>query len=69
MTLKSSITTASGKAGNRLPLVRPAHGWNYQYVTTSPGEMLAEEFLKQCFRYDQIWFSQKLHTAAVEIVP
>ena len=29
-----------------MPLVRPAHGWNYQYVTTSPGEMLAEEFLK-----------------------
>ncbi|MGO9636476.1 MAG: HigA family addiction module antitoxin [Terracidiphilus sp.] len=27
-------------------LTRPAHGWNYQYVTTSPGEMLAEEFLK-----------------------
>jgi len=27
-------------------LVRPAQGWNYQYVTTSPGEMLAEEFLK-----------------------
>jgi addiction module HigA family antidote len=26
--------------------MRPAHGWNYQYVTTSPGEMLAEEFLK-----------------------
>ena len=49
MTLKSSITTASGKGGNRVPLVpliRPAHGWNYQYVTTSPGEMLAEEFLK-----------------------
>jgi hypothetical protein len=34
------------KGGNRVPLVRPAHGWNYQYVTTSPGEMLAEEFLK-----------------------
>jgi addiction module HigA family antidote len=27
-------------------LVRPAQGWNYQYVTTSPGEMLLEEFLK-----------------------
>ena len=46
MTLKSSTTTANGKAGNRVPLVRPAHGWNYQYVTTSPGEMLLEEFLK-----------------------
>lgn len=46
MTLKSSTTTASGKGRNRVPLVRPAQGWNYQYVTTSPGEMLAEEFLK-----------------------
>jgi antitoxin HigA-1 len=46
MTSKSSITTTSAKAGDRVPLVRPAKGWNYQYVTTSPGEMLAEEFLK-----------------------
>jgi len=46
MTSKSSIITANGKAGSRVPLVRPAYGWNYQYVTTSPGEMLAEEFLK-----------------------
>jgi plasmid maintenance system antidote protein VapI len=46
MTLKSSTTTANAKAGNKVSLVRPAHGWNYQYVTTSPGEMLAEEFLK-----------------------
>ena len=45
MTLKSSITTASVKENN-LPLVRPAQGWNYQYVTASPGEMLLEEFLK-----------------------
>ncbi len=46
MTLKSSTTTGNGRAGNKVPLARPAHGWNYQYVTTSPGEMLAEEFLK-----------------------
>ena len=26
--------------------MRPAQGWNYQYVTTSPGEMLAEELLR-----------------------
>ena len=45
MTLKSSITTANGKV-NKVPLNRPARGWNYQYVTTSPGEMLEEEFLK-----------------------
>ena len=32
--------------GNSIPLVRPAQGWNYQYETTSPGEMLLEEFLK-----------------------
>jgi hypothetical protein len=37
MTLKSSTTTASGKGKNRVPMVRPAQGWNYQYVTTSPG--------------------------------
>ena len=46
MTSKSSTTTGNGKAGNKVPLVRPAHGWDYQYVTTSPGEMLTEEFLK-----------------------
>jgi len=49
MTLKSSTTTANEKAGNRVPLVpivRPVRGWDYQYVTTSPGEMLAKEFLK-----------------------
>jgi addiction module HigA family antidote len=45
MTLKSSTTTANGK-GNKVLLARPAEGWNYQYVTTSPGEMLAEEFMK-----------------------
>ena len=46
MTLKSSTTTRNGKGRNSVPLLRPVHGWNYQYVTTSPGEMLAEEFLK-----------------------
>jgi addiction module HigA family antidote len=49
MTSKSSTTTADGKAENSAPpvsLVRPAHGWDYKYVTTSPGEMLSEEFLK-----------------------
>jgi addiction module HigA family antidote len=45
MKLKSSTTTANEK-GDSVPLVRPARGWNYQYVTTSPGEMLLEEFLK-----------------------
>ncbi|MGA2350144.1 MAG: HigA family addiction module antitoxin [Terracidiphilus sp.] len=46
--MKSSKPTASAKGKSRVPspLVRPARGWNYQYVTTSPGEMLAEEFLK-----------------------
>jgi addiction module HigA family antidote len=46
MTSKSSTTTANGKAKNSVPLLRPANGWDYKYVTTSPGEMLAEEFLK-----------------------
>jgi addiction module HigA family antidote len=44
--LKSSKPTTNGKGKTRVPLVRPAQGWDYQYVTTSPGEMLAEEFLK-----------------------
>jgi addiction module HigA family antidote len=43
--LKSSKPTANGK-GNKVPLLRPAQGWNYQYGPTSPGEMLAEDFLK-----------------------
>jgi len=46
MTLKSSTTTGNGKGKVAVPLVRPAYGWNYQYVTNSPGEMLLEEFLK-----------------------
>jgi addiction module HigA family antidote len=46
MTSKSSVTTANGRARDKVPLVRPAEGWNYGYVTTSPGEMLSEEFLK-----------------------
>ncbi len=29
-----------------MTIVRPAGGWNLQRVTTSPGEMLTEEFLK-----------------------
>jgi addiction module HigA family antidote len=45
MTLRSSIITETGRE-DRVPLVRPVQGWNYQYVTTSPGEMLLEEFLK-----------------------
>lgn len=46
MTSKSWTTTTNARRENEVPLVRPAKGWNYQYVTTSPGEMLAEEFLK-----------------------
>jgi hypothetical protein len=46
MTSKSSNTTANGRGKSKVPLARPAHGWNCQYVTTSPREMLAEEFLK-----------------------
>jgi hypothetical protein len=45
MRAKSSITQTSAK-DDRLSLVRPANGWDYLYVTTSPEEMLAEEFLK-----------------------
>ena len=46
MKSKSLTTTMNEKAENDIPLVRPANGWNYQYVTTSPGEMLAKEFLE-----------------------
>ncbi len=46
MKSKSSTTTMSEKVENNIPLIRPANGWNYQYVTTSPGEMLAKEFLE-----------------------
>jgi len=46
MTLKSSITMTKQRAKNKVPLVRPESGWDYQRVTTSPGEMLVEEFLK-----------------------
>ena len=46
MTSKSSNTTANGRGKSKVPLARPAHGWNCQYVTTSPRELLAEEFLK-----------------------
>lgn len=44
MKSKSSTTTINGKS--KMPLVRPANGWDYRRVTTSPGEMLVEEFLK-----------------------
>jgi len=47
MKSKSSTTTMSEKAKNKIPLVRPANGWNYQYVTTSPGEMLARSSLSR----------------------
>jgi addiction module HigA family antidote len=45
MKSKSLTTTTSAKAKNSVPLIRPASGWDYQYVTTSPGEMLLQEFL------------------------
>lgn len=46
MKSKSLTTTMKRKKGSDIPLVRPANGWNYRYVTTSPGEMLAKEFLE-----------------------
>ncbi len=46
MTSKSLTTTKEKKQASEVPLVRPAKGWDFKYVTTSPGEMLAEEFLK-----------------------
>ena len=46
MTSKSLTTTTSDKPNADIPLVRPEGGWNFRYVTTSPGEMLAKEFLE-----------------------
>jgi addiction module HigA family antidote len=46
MTSKSLTTTMSDKPETDIPLVRPEGGWNFRYVTTSPGEMLAKEFLE-----------------------
>jgi hypothetical protein len=46
MKSKSLTTTTSEKANNDIPLDRPANGWNYQCVATSPGDMFAQEFLK-----------------------
>jgi len=46
MTSKSLTTTMSDKPDADIPLVRPEGGWNFRYVTTSPGEMLAKEFLE-----------------------
>jgi addiction module HigA family antidote len=66
MTLKSSITTANGKAESRVPLVRPAHGWNYQYVTASPGEMLAEEFMKP-LGLSQNWLAMQIRVPSTRI--
>jgi addiction module HigA family antidote len=34
------------KAKRKAPLARPQNGWNYRRVTTSPGEMPVEKFLK-----------------------
>jgi addiction module HigA family antidote len=66
MTLKSSIATANGKAESRAPLVRPAHGWNYQYVTASPGEMLAEEFMKP-LGLSQNWLAMQIRVPSTRI--
>ena len=46
MKSKLSITTTNQSAEDDVPLTRPVNGWNYRRVTTSPGEMLEEEFLK-----------------------
>jgi addiction module HigA family antidote len=34
------------KARSKAQLARPETGWSYRRVTTSPGKMLVEEFLK-----------------------
>jgi addiction module HigA family antidote len=59
-------TTTSEKAKNDIPLVRPVNGWNYQYVTTSPGEMLAQEFLEP-LGISQNQLAMNIHVPATRI--
>ena len=66
MKSKSSTTTMSEKAKNDIPLVRPANGWNYEYVTTSPGEMLAREFLEP-LGLSQNQLAMNIHVPATRI--
>ena len=66
MKSKSLTTTMSEKAENDIPLVRPANGWNYQYVTTSPGEMLAKEFLEP-LGLSQNQLAMNIHVPATRI--
>jgi addiction module HigA family antidote len=56
----------SEKAKNKIPLVRPANGWNYQYVTTSPGEILAQEFLEP-LGLSQNQLAMNIHVPATRI--
>lgn len=66
MKSKSLTTTMSKKAENDILLVRPANGWNYQYVTTSPGEMLAKEFLEP-LGLSQNRLAMNIHVPATRI--
>jgi addiction module HigA family antidote len=66
MKSKSLTTTMNEKAENDIPLVRPANGWNYQYVTTSPGEMLAKEFLEP-LELSQNQLAMKIRVPATRI--
>jgi addiction module HigA family antidote len=56
----------SAKAKNNIPLVRPANGWNYRYVTTAPGEMLAKEFLEP-LGLSQNQLAMNIHVPATRI--
>ena len=66
MKSKSSTTTMSENAKNDIPLVRPVNGWNYRYVTTSPGEMLAQEFLEP-LGLSQNQLAMNIHVPATRI--
>jgi addiction module HigA family antidote len=63
MASKSSIITTKEDS---VPLVRPAKGWDYQYVTTSPGEMLAEEFMKP-LGISQNFLAMSIHVPTTRI--
>jgi addiction module HigA family antidote len=66
MKSKSLTTTTSEKANNDIPLDRPANGWNYQCVATSPGDMFAQEFLKP-LGLSQNQLAMNMHVPATRI--
>lgn len=49
-----------------MSIKRPSTGWNIQWVTTHPGEILQEDFLKP-LRLSQNALAMKIHVPATRI--